>query len=80
MVHFRALLFLFATVAIAGVSALPSKTGGLLTRSADDVTCASTWGQCGGVGWTGPLCCADVTQTCVVECEFYHQCLPAADT
>lgn len=38
MVYFRALLSLFATVAIAGVSALPSNTGGILPRSADDTT------------------------------------------
>ncbi|KAJ7113116.1 hypothetical protein C8R44DRAFT_882141 [Mycena epipterygia] len=78
MVYFRVLLSLFVTVTIVGVSALLSNTGGLLVRSADDTTCTALWGQCGGQGWTSPLCCTDGS-TCVVLCEFYQQCLPSDD-
>ncbi|CAO3662095.1 unnamed protein product [Umbelopsis ramanniana] len=40
-------------------------------------TCASTWGQCGGIGWTGPTCCASGS-TCVPQSgnPYYSQCVP----
>lgn len=41
--------------------------------------CASTWGQCGGQGWTGATCCASGS-TCVKSNDYYYQCLPGAST
>ncbi|RNJ56980.1 hypothetical protein D7B24_006503 [Verticillium nonalfalfae] len=35
---------------------------------------AQLWGQCGGIGWTGPTTCA--SGTCKVSSEYYSQCLP----
>ncbi|CAO3671347.1 unnamed protein product [Umbelopsis vinacea] len=42
-------------------------------------TCASAWGQCGGIGWTGPTCCASGS-TCVAQAgnSYYSQCLPVS--
>ncbi|GJD01314.1 Pectin lyase [Colletotrichum higginsianum IMI 349063] len=38
---------------------------------------AQQWGQCGGNGWTGPTACAAGT-SCVVQNEWYSQCLSSA--
>nr|B7SIW2.1 RecName: Full=Endo-1,4-beta-xylanase C; Short=Xylanase C; AltName: Full=1,4-beta-D-xylan xylanohydrolase C; Flags: Precursor [Phanerodontia chrysosporium]ABZ88799.1 endo-1,4-beta-xylanase C precursor [Phanerodontia chrysosporium] len=35
------------------------------------------WGQCGGIGWTGPTTCVAGT-TCVESNPYYSQCLPGA--
>jgi endo-1,4-beta-xylanase len=34
--------------------------------------CSAIWGQCGGLGWTGPQCCAQ--GTCHVGNPYYSQC------
>ncbi|OAQ59936.1 acetylxylan esterase [Pochonia chlamydosporia 170] len=36
-------------------------------------TCAALWGQCGGMGWTGPTCCAQ--GSCKAANAYYSQCL-----
>ncbi|SPO00759.1 related to Polysaccharide monooxygenase Cel61a [Cephalotrichum gorgonifer] len=33
----------------------------------------SPWGQCGGIGWSGPTVCGSGTR-CVVVNDYYHQC------
>ncbi|GLB40266.1 putative candidate xylanase, Glycoside hydrolase family 10 [Lyophyllum shimeji] len=33
------------------------------------------WGQCGGIGWTGPTTCV-AGSTCTVSNPYYSQCLP----
>ena len=33
------------------------------------------YGQCGGIGYTGPTCCT-LGFVCTVQSEYYHQCLP----
>lgn len=38
--------------------------------------CSGEWGQCAGVNWTGPTCCAAGT-TCVLQDEWYSQCKPS---
>nr|AAB32942.1 exocellobiohydrolase [Phanerodontia chrysosporium] len=38
---------------------------------------ASEWGQCGGIGWTGPTTCVSGT-TCTVLNPYYSQCLPGS--
>ncbi|KAK6349930.1 hypothetical protein TWF696_006189 [Orbilia brochopaga] len=35
--------------------------------------CSALWGQCGGIGWTGPQCCSQ--GTCKVGNAYYSQCL-----
>ncbi|TFY81949.1 hypothetical protein EWM64_g2067 [Hericium alpestre] len=35
------------------------------------------WGQCGGIGWTGPTTCA-AGSTCTVSNPYYSQCLPGS--
>ncbi|KAK6505106.1 hypothetical protein TWF481_007028 [Arthrobotrys musiformis] len=42
------------------------------TTSASSGTGAPLWGQCGGIGWTGPTTCA--SGTCVKQNEYYSQC------
>ncbi|KAL0579317.1 hypothetical protein V5O48_002715 [Marasmius crinis-equi] len=37
------------------------------------------WGQCGGLGWTGPTTCASGS-SCVVSNAYYSQCLPSTGT
>ncbi|KAL5522241.1 hypothetical protein ACEPAF_2098 [Sanghuangporus sanghuang] len=39
----------------------------------------SVWGQCGGIGWTGPTTCVSGS-TCVRQNDYYYQCLPGAAT
>jgi endo-1,4-beta-xylanase len=38
-------------------------------------SCSAEWGQCGGLGWTGPTCCVSGT-TCSEQNAYYSQCLP----
>ncbi|KAI0373448.1 hypothetical protein BV20DRAFT_962604 [Pilatotrama ljubarskyi] len=38
---------------------------------------AQEWGQCGGIGWTGPTSCVSGT-VCTVINSYYSQCLPGA--
>ncbi|KAF3913102.1 hypothetical protein AA313_de0201179 [Arthrobotrys entomopaga] len=35
--------------------------------------CSGMWGQCGGIGWTGPSCCS--AGSCKVNNAYYSQCL-----
>ncbi|KAF9262543.1 hypothetical protein L218DRAFT_1038614 [Marasmius fiardii PR-910] len=39
---------------------------------------APQWGQCGGIGWTGPTSCV-VGSTCTKQNEYYSQCLPGTN-
>ncbi|KAJ3563523.1 hypothetical protein NP233_g8894 [Leucocoprinus birnbaumii] len=36
-----------------------------------------TWGQCGGIGWTGPTTCA-AGNVCTKLNDYYSQCIPGA--
>ncbi|KAL5503787.1 hypothetical protein ACEPAH_7858 [Sanghuangporus vaninii] len=36
------------------------------------------WGQCGGIGWTGPTTCVAGT-ACVQQNDYYSQCLPSSN-
>ncbi|KAG9045061.1 hypothetical protein FS837_007108 [Tulasnella sp. UAMH 9824] len=40
---------------------------------------SQVWGQCGGMGWTGPTTCVSGT-TCVYSNPWYSQCLPGNPT
>ncbi|EPS35168.1 hypothetical protein H072_11454 [Dactylellina haptotyla CBS 200.50] len=37
------------------------------------------WGQCGGIGWTGPTTCVAGT-TCTYQNDWYYQCLPSSSS
>ncbi|KAJ3123781.1 hypothetical protein HK100_011484 [Physocladia obscura] len=36
-------------------------------------SCSALYGQCGGIGWTGPTCCA--SGTCTFSNDWYSQCV-----
>jgi len=36
-------------------------------------SCSAMWGQCGGLGWTGPTCCS--SGSCKAGNAYYSQCL-----
>lgn len=38
---------------------------------------SAVWGQCGGIGWTGPTTCV-AGSACVKQNDYYSQCLPGA--
>ncbi|PFH48763.1 glycoside hydrolase family 10 protein [Amanita thiersii Skay4041] len=40
---------------------------------------SGAWGQCGGIGWTGPTTCIS-GYTCVFQNDWYSQCLPSSST
>ncbi|KAG5634829.1 hypothetical protein H0H81_000567 [Sphagnurus paluster] len=40
---------------------------------------SGAWGQCGGIGWTGPTTCVS-GYTCTVGNPYYSQCLPNGST
>jgi len=37
--------------------------------------CGMSWAQCGGATWNGTSCCTE-DHTCVVQSEYYSQCMP----
>ncbi|KAH9901502.1 cellobiohydrolaseII [Cubamyces lactineus] len=37
------------------------------------------WGQCGGIGWTGPTTCASGS-VCTKQNDYYSQCIPGSST
>ncbi|KAF4598901.1 hypothetical protein EYR38_007313 [Pleurotus pulmonarius] len=39
----------------------------------------TVWGQCGGIGWTGPTTCVSGNE-CVKQNDWYSQCLPSTAT
>jgi cellulose 1,4-beta-cellobiosidase len=41
--------------------------------------CASVWGQCGGVTWSGATCCVSGS-ACSKQNDYYFQCIPGAAT
>lgn len=42
-------------------------------------SCQTTWGQCGGIGWTGSTCCSDGA-ACSELNSYYYQCIPGTAT
>jgi len=51
-----------------------SRTTSTTTTSATSGTGAAHWGQCGGIGWSGPTTCVS-PYTCQVLNSYYSQCL-----
>ena len=37
------------------------------------------WGQCGGIGWTGPTTCV-AGSVCTKQNDYYSQCLPSVSS
>ncbi|EPS43068.1 hypothetical protein H072_2953 [Dactylellina haptotyla CBS 200.50] len=58
------------TTATSKTTTTTSKT---TTPGGNTGSCAAIWGQCGGIGWTGPTCCA--SSTCTYSNPYYSQCL-----
>ncbi|KAK6531728.1 hypothetical protein TWF694_002903 [Orbilia ellipsospora] len=50
-----------------------TKTTTKATTTASSGSCAVIYGQCGGIGWTGPTCCT--ATKCTVLNDYYYQCL-----
>ncbi|KAI8607277.1 hypothetical protein BC830DRAFT_169642, partial [Chytriomyces sp. MP71] len=44
-----------------------------VASSTGSSNCSSKWGQCGGIGWTGPTCC--LASSCTLNSPYYSQCL-----
>ncbi|KAH8673717.1 family 10 glycosyl hydrolase [Xylariales sp. PMI_506] len=50
------------------------KTTSTTSSATSTTTGAAHWGQCGGIGWTGPTTCVS-PYTCTYENDYYYQCL-----
>ncbi|CAI4212845.1 unnamed protein product [Parascedosporium putredinis] len=61
---------LFLAAAVLGTAALAVP---LEARQ----NCQTTWGQCGGIGWSGATCCTS-GNSCQKQNDWYSQCLPGA--
>jgi len=46
------------------------------TPSPQVQSCSPVYGQCGGIGWSGPTCCQS-NSVCVVSNPYYSQCIPS---
>ncbi|KDR65927.1 hypothetical protein GALMADRAFT_81349 [Galerina marginata CBS 339.88] len=69
MVLFTSLFTIcWATAVLATSSAVPAST--TAPSSTPAPVLVQHWGQCGGVGWTGPTVCA-APYTCIVSCSMY---------
>ncbi|KAJ8084220.1 hypothetical protein PM082_002987 [Marasmius tenuissimus] len=68
-----------STTATTATSQPPVTTTGTTTATSQPPTTTGTqsaWGQCGGIGWTGPTACVS-GYSCVVSNPYYSQCVPA---
>ncbi|GAB5588479.1 hypothetical protein Unana1_03379 [Umbelopsis nana] len=63
----------FASLSLALALVAPSVLG---------QSCASDWGQCGGIGWSGATTCCTAGWTCVPQNNnpYYSQCLQGSGT
>ncbi|KAF5093029.1 hypothetical protein D0Z00_004281 [Geotrichum galactomycetum] len=50
----------------------------LSVAAAGDSSCAAAYNQCGGLNWAGATCC-ETGFSCVVQNDYYSQCLEDAD-
>ncbi|KAF5324537.1 hypothetical protein D9611_004240 [Ephemerocybe angulata] len=50
-----------------------------LAIAANSAVAVGTWGQCGGIGYSGSTTC-DAGNTCTKINDYYYQCLPGATT
>lgn len=60
------------TTTTSRAPAQTTSTGGGNTGGGNGGSCAAIWGQCGGIGYTGPTCCSQ--GTCQVGNAYYSQC------
>ncbi|EPS38637.1 hypothetical protein H072_7607 [Dactylellina haptotyla CBS 200.50] len=56
-------------VKLAALASIAGLAGGVVAQSA-------VYGQCGGIGWTGPTTCVSGS-TCVYSNDYYSQCIPS---
>jgi len=52
---------------------LRGQKAGISVSSAAKTECAAAWGQCGGAGWAGSICCED-TYVCNAVDPYFSQC------
>ncbi|KAF9443716.1 carbohydrate-binding module family 1 protein [Macrolepiota fuliginosa MF-IS2] len=64
------------TTTTSAPTSTSSTTFSSSSSSSGTQTPASGYGQCGGQGWTGPTTCVS-GYTCVVQNDFYSQCVPS---
>ncbi|KAF3937638.1 hypothetical protein ABW19_dt0208692 [Dactylella cylindrospora] len=58
----------------AGQATTRTTTPGSNPTTGGGGSCSAKWGQCGGIGWTGPTCCQSGS-TCRAQNSYYSQCL-----
>ncbi|EPS39470.1 hypothetical protein H072_6688 [Dactylellina haptotyla CBS 200.50] len=62
------------TATSMGTTSTSSRTTTTTTKTTTaGGTCATLYGQCGGINWTGPTCCT--SSTCTFGNDYYSQCL-----
>jgi acetylxylan esterase len=59
--------------ALLGGSTPTTTPGGPTTTPPPTGQCSALYGQCGGIGWSGPTCCS--SGTCKASNSYYSQCL-----
>lgn len=60
------------------ISSQSTRTTRTITSSpSTSITAAQLYGQCGGIGWTGPTTCS--SGVCTAYSTYYAQCLPALE-
>ncbi|KAK6534805.1 hypothetical protein TWF281_006105 [Arthrobotrys megalospora] len=65
-----------STTTTAATTSRAATTAATTSRAATTTgggSCAALYGQCGGIGWTGPTCCT--SSTCKFSNDYYSQCL-----
>ncbi|KAI5121827.1 hypothetical protein M0805_003261 [Coniferiporia weirii] len=62
------------TSSASGSTVVPTSSSSTITSSNPSAT-QSVWGQCGGIGYTGPTVCASGS-TCTFNSDYYSQCIP----
>jgi endo-1,4-beta-xylanase len=62
-----------STATTLATSTIKTSTTGSSATVSSTAT-AAQWGQCGGIGWTGPTVCAS-PYTCTASNQYYSQCL-----
>lgn len=62
-----------ASVNLGSSTTTTSSHASTTTTSSSTGSCAALYGQCGGIGYTGPTCCS--SGTCTYGNAYYSQCL-----
>jgi len=67
------LLLPFFLLPLAAAFAPPSEISAGIFDAKARAMCAALWGQCGGKGYDGPMCCNSVRgHTCAYQSDWYY--------